>query len=151
MSSRKIEDLTPRMQRKIYLLEAVLVKEGLQNFKRSCTVRTQEEQNALWMRGRYPLDVVNAAYKKVGMAPITEAENKRPVTWVRISIHSSGEAVDYYQEVKERASYDLKVDSDFDNIPDWKEFVKLAEMCGLDAGGSGEKKDWPHVQWRNDV
>jgi hypothetical protein len=146
MASRKIEDLTPRMQQRILLFEAQLEQEGL-HFHRSCTLRTHEEQSALWMRGRYPLNVVNAAYESVGLAPITDAENERPVTWVRISIHEPGEAVDYYQEVKGKASYDIKVDADFDNIPDWVEFTRIAGMCGLDAGGNWDKRDWPHVQW----
>ena len=149
MASRAIEDLTPRMQRKIILFESRLEAEEL-HFKRSCTLRTHEEQSALWMRGRYPLEVVNAAYETVGLAPITAEENKRPVTWVRTSIHESGEAVDYFQLVKGKASYDLKVDADFDHIPDWKEFVEIAQMCGLEAGGSWEKQDWPHVQWKDD-
>ena len=146
MASRKLEDLTPRMQQRILLFETQLEKAEL-HFHRSCTLRTHQEQSALWMRGRYPLIVVNSAYEAVGLAPITEAENKRPVTWVRKSIHESGEAVDYYQEVKGTASYDIKVDADFDNIPDWKEFVQIAGMCGLTAGGTWDKKDWPHVQW----
>jgi hypothetical protein len=150
MASRRIEDLTPRMRQKILLFEAQLEKEGL-HFHRSCTLRTHLEHSALWMRGRYPLAVVNAAYEAVGLAPITEKENERPVTWVRASIHERGDAVDYYQEVKGRASYDLKVDADFDNIPDWVEFVRIAEMCGLEAGGAwGKTKDWPHVQFREE-
>jgi hypothetical protein len=135
------------MQMKIVLFERQLEEHDLKNFRRSCTYRTQEEQNALWMRGRYPLDVVNAAYKSVGLAPISAEENKRPVTWVRHSVHTKREAVDYYQLVKGRASYDLKVDADFDNIPDWLEFVEIAGKCGLDAGGKWPQKDWPHVQW----
>lgn len=149
MASRAIEDLTPRMQMKIRLFERQLEEAGLTNFRRSCTLRSSEEQSALWMRGRYPLETVNAAYKTVGIAPITEEENKRPVTWVRRSIHETGEAVDYYQLVKGRASYDLKVDADFDRIPDWKEFVDIAEACGLEAGGRWKKKDWPHVEWKH--
>ena len=147
MASRAIEDLTPRMQTRIRLFEAQLKAHGL-NFKRSCTLRSREEQSALWMRGRYDLTIVNAAYETVGIAPITEEENKRPVTWVKKSIHETGEAVDYYQEVKGRASYDLKVDANFDMIPDWETFVRLAGMCGLEAGGSWDKKDWPHVQYK---
>jgi hypothetical protein len=147
MASRKIEDLTQRMQIRIKLFEAQLKAHGL-NFKRSCTLRTKEEQAALWMRGRYALEIVNAAYKLVGLAPITEEENRRPVTWTQRSKHEDGEAVDYYQEVKGKASYDLKVDADFDNIADWLEFVRIAEMCGLEAGGSWDKKDWPHVQYK---
>ena len=146
MNSRAIEDLTPRMQQKVKLFEFQLEKEGL-HFHRSCTLRSREEQSALWMRGRYPINIVNSAYEMCGMAPITDEDNLHKVTWVRKSIHESGEAVDYYQEVKGKASYDLKVDADFDNIPDWQEFVKIAQMCGLEAGGTWDKKDWPHVQW----
>ena len=153
MASRALEDLKPMMQLRVKLFEAQLKEHGLL-FKRSCVLRTQEEHDALWMRGRYPLEIVNAAYKLVGMAPITEEENKRPVTWVKTSRHTPKEgetqvdAVDYYQEVKGKASYDLKVDADFNNIPDWETFVRLAGMCGLEAGGSWKKKDYPHVQWK---
>lgn len=150
MASRRIEDLTPRMQEKIKLFEQKLEEAGL-HFHRSCTLRSHEEQLALWMRGRNPLEKVNAAYKKVGLAPITAEENRWPVTWRRTSIHESGEAVDYYQEVEGKASYDIKVDADFDNIPDWKEFVYIAQMCGLECGGAWDKKDWPHVQFEANV
>lgn len=150
MSSRKIEDLTPRMQQKVKLFEAQLEKDGL-HFHRSCTLRTHEEHSALWMRGRYPYSTVKLAYENAGLPPISEDENKRPVTWVRKSVHEDGEAVDYYQEVKGKASYDLKVDADFDNIPDWKEFVKIAQMCGLFPGALYKTTpDWPHVEWRNE-
>jgi hypothetical protein len=154
MASRDLNDLKPLMRQRIVLFEAQLEKDGL-HFHRSCVLRSQAEHDALWMRGRYPLEVVNAAYKKAGLAPITEKENEREVTWVRTSRHTPkpGEtqvdAVDYYQEVKGRASYDLKVDADFDNIPDWKEFVRIAWQCGLEAGANWEKKDWPHVQWKD--
>jgi hypothetical protein len=148
MSSRKLEDLTPRMQGKIIAFEKKLADAGL-HFHRSCTLRTQMEQNALWKRGRESLDAVNAAYAVAGMAPITAEENKRPVTWTTISVHTSREAVDYYQEVAGRASYDIKVDADFDSMPDWQEFVTIASECGLEAGGLWKKADWPHVQWKD--
>jgi peptidoglycan L-alanyl-D-glutamate endopeptidase CwlK len=149
MASRKIEDLTPRMQEKIRLFESELVQAGHTNFKRCCTYRSQAEQNALWKRGRYPLDVVNAAYKSVGMAPIAEAENKRPVTWRTISDHTAREAVDYYIEIAGIYCNDIKVDYDGDHIPDWQEFGKIAEKCGLEWGGNWRKPDYPHVQWRD--
>jgi hypothetical protein len=136
------------MQTKIIELERRLADAGL-NFKRSCTFRSQAEHNALRKRGRFPLDQVNAAYKAVGLAPITMEENRRPVTWRKITIHTLREAVDYYQEIAGKANYDIKVDADFDNIPDWKEFVQIAEDCGLEAGGRWKKADWPHVQWKD--
>ena len=148
MASRKIEDLTLRMQGKIRIFESRLVQAGL-DFQRSCTFRSQLEQNALWTRGRSPLDVVNAHYKEAGMVPITAEENKRPVTWTILSVHTDHEAVDYYQEIAGRASYDLKVDADFDKIPDWQEFGKIARECGLEWGGDWKKPDYPHVQWKD--
>lgn len=150
MASRKIEDLADSFQPVILHFEKRLKEEGL-NFKRSCTYRSQAEQDALWKRGRLPLEAVNAAYKAVGLAPIAAKENKRPVTWTKASRHTLREAVDYYQAVEGKVSYDLKVDADFNNIPDWQEFVEIAEECGLEAGGNWTKKDWPHVQWKEAV
>lgn len=149
MASRDIKDLTPRMQGKILNFEEGLMYAGLSHFKRCCTYRSQEEQNALWLRGRRPLSEVNAAFKSVGMAPITEQQNKSKVTWRTISIHTSREAVDYYIEIDGKYCNDVKVDVDKDSIPDWKEFAEIAETCGLDSGYYWKKQDVPHVQWRN--
>lgn len=149
MSSRKIEDLTPRMQEKIRRFE-ICLEEGIPGaFKRSCTHRSQEEQNALWMRGRYTLGVVNDAYGKVGMAPITEEENRHKVTWTKDTVHKKREAVDYFIQREGKYCNDIKVDTDGDKIEDWQEFGKIAGTCGLEWGGNWKKKDLPHVQWAN--
>ena len=148
MASRKIEDLTPRMQEKIRRFEVCLEVAIPGAFKRSCTYRNQAEQNALWMRGRSPLGEVNKLYKQVGMAPITSGENKRPVTWTILSVHTSREAVDYFIEREGKYCNDLKIDTDGDKIEDWQEFGKIAETCGLEWGGTWKKKDIPHVQWK---
>lgn len=147
--SRKIEDLTPRMQIKIVTFDERLEKEIPGVFKKSCTYRSQAEQDALWMRGRYSLRVVNDAYGKVGMAPITERENKRPVTWTHNSVHTKREAVDYFIQRDGKYCNDIKVDTDGDSIPDWEEFGKIADKCELEWGGTWQKKDIPHVQWRD--
>ena len=137
------------MQERILHFEQRLREEGHEKFKRSCTYRSQEEQDALYMRGRCPLDAVNEAYKAVGLAPISASENYRPVTWRKVSNHTGREAVDYYQEIAGRASYDIKVDVDNDQIPDWKEFGAIAVECGLEWGGNWQKADYPHVEWRD--
>lgn len=147
MASRKIEDCSDRMQERVRVFEAMLEQAGL-HFHRSCTRRTHEEQLALHKRGRCSLPEVNEAYKAVGLDAITAEENKRPVTWTLNSNHESGDAVDYYQHVEGRASYDLKVDADFDQIPDWQEFGKIARGCGLEWGGDWKKPDYPHVQFK---
>jgi hypothetical protein len=148
MPSRKIEDLRPEVQPVVRRFEAVLKERGLTWFKRCCTRRIQVEQNALWKRGRYPLAEVNAAYKSLGLAPITEEENKRPVTWRAVSEHSSGLAVDYYIEKEGRYVSDVKADINDNDIPDWEEFGMMAEACGLEWGGRWKKADRPHVQYK---
>jgi hypothetical protein len=149
MPSRKIEDLDPEFQPTIIMFEKQLVDEGLTWFKRCCTYRSQAEQHALWKRGRNPLIIVNDAYESAGLAPITEAENKRPVTWKTVSDHTCRTAVDYYIERDGRYISDVKADIDDDDIPDWEEFGAIAERCGLEWGGSWQKKkDYPHVQKR---
>jgi len=149
MASRKIEDLTPRMQEKIWNFEERLEAAVPGAFKRSCTYRSQLEQNALWKRGRCSLAIVNLAYRTVGLAEITEAENKRPVTWTTLSVHTNREAVDYFIQRDGKYCTDIKVDTDGDGIHDWQEFGRIAAECGLEWGGTWKKQDLPHVQWRD--
>jgi len=147
MSSRAIEDLTPRMQEKIRRFEICLEAGIPGTFKRSCTYRSQEEHAALWMRGRHSLSVVNDAYGKVGMAPITEEENRHKVTWIKYTVHTKREAVDYFIQREGKYCNDIKIDTDGDKIEDWQEFGKIAATCGLEWGGTWKRKDLPHVEW----
>lgn len=151
MSSRKIEDLTPRMQVKINHFNKRLLEEGLSQFKISCTERLQIEQDALYSRGRNSLAYVNQMYAKAGLEPITAEMNKNKITWTKESVHTKKEAVDYYILKDGKYCNDLKVDIDKDNIPDWQEFGKIALECGLDWGGywTPKKADYPHVQWKD--
>lgn len=149
MASRAIEDLTPRMQNRIRHFEVELGQAVPGVFRRSCTFRSQVEQNALWKRGRCPLVEVNDAYEACGMAPITAAENKYKVTWRTVSVHTSREAVDYFIQRDGKYCTDLKVDCDGDKLEDWLEFGRMASACGLEWGGEWEKQDIPHVQWKN--
>lgn len=136
------------MQGKILNFEEELLNAGLTQFKRSCTYRSQAEQNILWMQGRKSLLEVNAARETIGLAPITKKQNVR-VTWRTISIHTSREAVDYFVLKDGKYCDDLKVDIDHDDIPDWQEFGAIAEKCGLEWGGKWTKPDYPHVQWKD--
>lgn len=149
MASRKIEDLTPRMQERIRIFEARLEAAVPGAFRRSCTYRSQQEQNALWKRGRASLEIVNDAYRSVGLAPISAGENKRPVTWTVLSVHTAREAVDYFILCDGKYCTDIKVDTDGDNVADWQEFGRIANECGLEWGGTWKKPDYPHVQWRD--
>jgi hypothetical protein len=118
-------------------------------FKRSCTYRSQLEQNALWKRGRCSLAIVNLAYRAAGLAEITAEENKRPVTWKVRSVHTNHEAVDYFILRDGKYCTDIKVDTDGDHMPDWEEFGRVAAECGLEWGGTWKNPDLPHVQWKH--
>jgi|GEM_PF-6758494 len=130
MASRKIEDLTERMQPKIVHFEERLEQEIPGTFRRCCTYRSQEEQNELYSHGRNG--------------------DKRPkVTWTTLSVHTSREAVDYFIQREGKYCNDIKVDTDGDKIEDWQEFGRIANECGLEWGGNWKKKDLPHVQWKD--
>lgn len=155
MASRRTEDLCQEMQAIIPAFEAdlELVVPGV--FKRSCTFRSPVEQKALYMRGRNSLPVVNDAYGKAGMAPITEQENQQEVTWTLESKHTiekdgkpASEAVDYFIQRDGKYCNDLKVDTDGDEMADWDEFGVIAARHGLVWGGTWKKKDIPHVELR---
>jgi peptidoglycan L-alanyl-D-glutamate endopeptidase CwlK len=148
MVSRKISDLTPRMQVVTNNFIAALQKAGLTWFFISCTYRSQIEQDAIYARGRLPLEEVNSLNIKAGMSLIIEEQNKNSITWVKQSIHTKREAVDFYIRKDGKYCNDLKVDMNKDNIPDWQEFGKIAKDCGLDWGGYWKtNKDYPHVQY----
>lgn len=148
MASRDIIDLTPRMRGKIVQFEVALEEAGLTLFRRSCTYRSQAEQNVLWTQGRKSLSEVNAARHGIDLAPITKAQNIK-VTWRSVSVHTSREAVDYYVLKDGKYCDDLKVDIDHDDIPDWQEFGEIATRCGFEWGGYWQHPDYPHVQWKD--
>ena len=86
MSSRKIEDLTPELQKKFHAFSAAMAAAGLP-FIVTSTARTVREQIALYAQGREKLDHVNALRKLALLAPITYGENCRKVTWTLQSKH----------------------------------------------------------------
>lgn len=136
------------MQEKTRRLDAELAAAGLSHFKKCCTYRSQAEQNVLWMQGRKSLIDVNISREAIGLPPITNKQNVK-VTWIGVSVHTSREAVDYYVNKGGKYCEDLKVDIDHDDIPDWQEFMQIAERCGLECGGRWQKPDYPHVQWKD--
>lgn len=148
MASRDIKELTPRMQEKVVRFEAELAASGLGHFKRCCTFRSQNEQNVLWTQGRKQLLEVNDARNSIGLSPITQKQNVK-VTWRGVSVHTGREAVDYFVLKNGEYCDDLKVDINENDIPDWQEFGKIAEACGLEWGGTWGKPDYPHVQWKD--
>jgi hypothetical protein len=122
----------------------------------NCILRTYTEQQALHAQGRLSLQDVNGLRAKAGMQPISAAENKYKVTWTMKSkhfpdIYGKSRAFDVVVLKNGRTpSWDLKWDGDKDNVTDYEELAKMAEMVGLVAGGHAFG-DWPHFQLPDDV
>lgn len=99
-------------------------------------LRTIEEQNALYAKGRTAPGAI-----------VTNAKGGS-------SYHNYGLAIDFailidkdgngtYDEL----SWDIKKDNDRDGVADWLEVVKAFEAAGWEWGGRWTSiKDYPHVQ-----
>jgi peptidoglycan L-alanyl-D-glutamate endopeptidase CwlK len=101
----------------------------------SHTLRTFEEQNALYAQGR----------TKPGKI-VTKARGGE-------SMHNYGLAVDIVLLVDkdkngtfESASWETNVDFDGDGVADWMEVVKIFKMYGWEWGGDWKFIDMPHFQ-----
>jgi|SRR5882724_3947085 len=100
------------------------------------TLRTIDEQNALYAQGR----------TKPGSI-VTNAKGGS-------SFHNYGLAFDFAilidtnsDGVYDETSWDIKKDNDKDGIADWLEVVKVFESAGFEWGGKWSSiKDYPHLQ-----
>lgn len=100
------------------------------------TLRTIEEQNAIYEQGR----------TKPGKI-VTNARGGS-------SYHNYGLAFDYCLLIDkdgngtyDETSWDIKKDNDKDGVADWLEVVKVFEAAGWEWGGRWSSiKDYPHLQ-----
>lgn len=138
--SDKISLLHPELKK---LCEKFLIeceKKGIKVIIYS-TLRSREEQEALYLQGRASVDIVNLARKKAGLKPITERENKI-VTYLKDSPHCYGLAFDFVPIVNGKAEWN--------NEKLWSLCGEIAEKLGLDWGGRWQNfPDKPHVQIKN--
>jgi len=155
MSSRRIEDMTPSLQKKFKLFKKGMDKAGIP-FILTCTARFVREQFALWAQGREPLDYVNDLRQKAGMPFITEEQNVE-VTWTLQSKHlvdleddrvdnDKSQAFDIAITPGGKPVWDLKVNVNKNEIPDYEEAARIGESVGLKAGARFKKPDYPHFE-----
>jgi hypothetical protein len=116
------------------------------------------EQDALYSQGRESLEIVNQKRKGCNLWVITEAENKRPVTWTMRSKHivtfdpNSGEMVgrsrafDFAIVRDKQFIWEPKIDVNDNDIPDYEEVGIIAEKLGLIWGGRWKSPDRPHIE-----
>lgn len=133
MASRLIEALVPEAQRMYKLFEGKCREKHI-NFMITCTYRSQQEQDDLYAQGR--------------------TGPGRIVTWTRNSIHSKGEAWDIaiVKEGTKTPLWNVKVDLDMDDIPDYEEAAQVGRELGLIVGADFKnakglpRPDYPHYQ-----
>lgn len=122
------------------------------NYIVTSTLRTHEEQVALYAQGRQPLEDVNALRKAVGWWAIGSSENVE-VTWTMESRHLSGRAFDIALVLPTgKAHWNEKVDANANGSPDYAEAGLIGESVGLVWGGRFRDKhgrprpDMPHFE-----
>jgi peptidoglycan LD-endopeptidase CwlK len=110
------------------------------------TLRTKEEQQALYAQGRLPLSEVNRFRHVAGMPDIPEQENKYTVTncdGVKFkSNHQGGNAVDVVPADSRGRPY-----WPAPGAQAWVPIVQTMKKYGFEAGADWVKfPDWPHFE-----
>jgi len=155
--SRNIEKLVPKA-RDMYREFDKKMKEAGIPYAVTCVDRTIAEQIALYAQGRDPLEKVNYLRKIAGLYLFkTEAENKSKVTWTLKSRHLTypldpdetkhfSKAFDIVILKGGRAQWDIKVDVNKNEIPDYEEAGRIWESLGGTWGGNWKNPDRPHFE-----
>jgi len=146
---RKIEELTPEAQVKCREFLDRCAKAGIPVMLTS-TLRTAQEQLALWLQGRADLTAVNRERAAAGLAPISQAENRK-VTWTKNSRHLRGTAWDFAVMKDGKPTWDLKVNINRNDKNDYIEVGLIAESMGLRSGKSFPNPDYPHVELKEEL
>ena len=156
MASRLLSDLTATLQQKARLFLQKCYENKLQ-VHITCTARSLQEQAALYAQGRRSLDEVNSMRLLCGLWALKESENLHPVTWTLSSLHVTCLDDEDINNDKARAFdvaivkdgkfiWQLKADTNNDNLNDWEEIGEIGESCGLVWGGRWKNPDRPHFQ-----
>ena len=125
MASRKIDELLPELQDNYILFREAMTEAGL-DFIVTCTYRSTEEQAELYAQGR----------TKPG----------RKVTWTLKSKHCERKAFDIAIKKDGSPVWDVKVNVNDNEIPDYEEAGRIGKSAGLVWGGDWKTPDMPHFQ-----
>jgi peptidoglycan L-alanyl-D-glutamate endopeptidase CwlK len=143
--NRKIEDLDPIVADKCRKLIALCAGRGIDVIVTS-TLRTEDEQLALFSQGRKNLKAVNELRAAAGLPLINEEQN-RIVTYGLTSVHQFSCAFDICIVKGGRALWDVKADLNDNDIPDYEEAGLIGESIGLRWGGRFRHPDYCHFQY----
>jgi peptidoglycan L-alanyl-D-glutamate endopeptidase CwlK len=156
MASKKITDCTLSLQAKIKAFTIKMFSAGIP-FIITCTARTVNEQMALYVQGRELLSDVNRLREMSGLPPIANEQNKHKVTWTLKSEHlvdlddndpnnDLSRAFDIAIVRDGKPVWDIKVDVNQDQHPDYLQAGEIGESVGLCWGGRFKNPDMPHFQ-----
>lgn len=148
--SRRIDDLIPSLRLLCRAHLAACAEAGLSVLV-TYTLRTLAEQEALYAQGRQSCLRVNALRTAAGLPPITEAQNRRPVTWTMSSKHLPGpdglsRAYDIAIRDGSGVTWDLKADGNQNQHPDYQEAAEIGRKLGLECGYYWRQPDPCHYQ-----
>ena len=151
MSSRRIEDCVPALQKAWPLLKQAAKDQLGLDLILTCTARSAEEQRVLYAQGRESIEIVNHLRSNSGLPEISEHENRK-VTWTLDSKHiinakrAQAEAFDVALLNGKQFLWDIKVDVRNDGIPDYEELARIGESLGLKPGARFSTPDYPHFE-----
>jgi peptidoglycan L-alanyl-D-glutamate endopeptidase CwlK len=148
--SIKLTDLQEDVRFKASKAIAILLKANIP-YVVTYTLRTKQEQYALWCQGRKTLSEVNIERKKAGLYLLIDRENKQTVTncngttkadgGTGISAHQTGRALDVVPLENGRAIWPALTDLRWELIA--KAFREQGFECGKDWK---DFPDYPHYQ-----
>lgn len=140
VTMERIKLLHPSVRKEVedmYVNKIVPALTGRAICRFAFTLRTFEEQDALYAQGRTKL--YDSKGKKLGI--VTKAKGGQ-------SIHNYGLAIDILLIVDSKnAVWDIAKDFDGDGKSDWMEVIRIFKENGWVWGGDWKSfKDYPHVE-----
>jgi len=138
--NKNINIAVPRLANIWGIVKKECSNKGL-DVRLSCVARSQEEQCALYLRGRYPLDAIAVLYFTIFRQTLTNKTNVI-VTRTIYSKHVITEngqlshALDFYICKGGEAIWDVKADVNDDNKGDYVQVAEMFEKLGCRSGRS---------------
>lgn len=145
MPSRNINDLHPITREKVKCFLEEAKRQGIEVLI-TCTYRSPEEQEVLYMQGRLrqfeiTLEELNEKRKRLGLYPLSKEEANRIVTNARAwqSFHQYGLAIDVVPLNGGKP--------DWNNLQAFEKLGEIGQRCGLEWAGTWQRfKEYPHFQ-----
>ena len=145
MASRSLLDLSEAMYRLAESFVTRLDESGIP-YLVICTLRSMEEQDALYAQGRQPIETVNKKRRAAGLALVDVRQNLKTVTKAK-----PGDSRHNPDGTGKANALDIvpldggKIVWDADH-PLYEQMGAIGEDCGLTWGGRWRMRDMPHFE-----